>query len=397
MPDEPVIVEDVTVGWPAVRRWQRAELLRRHGDVEISLATTAEVTAFGDRLGARRSLRDFVESFDRGENTDLFAFDTSTSLLHGHDGGYKSKPPGNDASFDTPAGALAEDFTTPEIFKEFLRDAEIGWNMLSLGGADQGLQFHTHGASWLGLVYGAKEWWIYPPGAFPADVAAAMMPLHPAKAWVPPMTKLLENQRSREQLDTGDRLLHCVQQEGDALFIPAGFAHATRNLRPSIGVGGQAIWSAEDRLKSASGTSGGIPGTVLSWLGFNSGATSSQDYFAHVNSGLAAALQGNHATAAAEYQLALRLCNSSVELHVKLFEEQLALLAVRNLATRNIDCTFGNLTNGNAVDQEATSRGDPALAELRKAAAAAVNSGVDATLAAVKEGALVRPSSTPLE
>ena len=49
----------------------------------------------------------------------------------------------------------------------------------------------------------------------------------------------------------------------------------------------------------------------------------------HVNSGLAAALHGNHASAAAEYQLALRLCNSSVELYVKLFEEQLALLAVR--------------------------------------------------------------------
>lgn len=367
MPDEPVIVEGVTAGWPAVRRWQRAELLRLYGNVEISVATTAEVVALGDKLGARRSLRDFVESFDRGENTDLFAFDTSTSLLHGHDGGYKAMPPGYDASPDTPTGVLAEDFTTPEIFKDFLRDAEIGWNMLSLGGADQGLQFHTHGASWLGLVYGVKEWWIFPPGAFPADIAAAMMPLHPANDWVPPMTtKLLENQRSGEQLGNDDRLLHCVQQEGEALFIPAGFAHATRNLHPSIGtlsttsgfstyayrtpwptvclhilqmqpmpgVGGQAIWSAEDRSKSTSrsGSSASMPGAVLSWLGLNSGGAS-PDFFAHVNSGLAAALQGNHATAATEYQLALRLCNSSVELHVKLFEEQLALLAVRQSKT----------------------------------------------------------------
>eukprot|EP01043_Picozoa_sp_COSAG02_P044951 COSAG02_NODE_4062_length_5843_cov_2.288997_3_plen_117_part_00 len=97
-----------------------------------------------------------------------------------------------------------------------------------------------------------------------------------------------------------------------------------------VGVGGQAIWSAEDRSKSSSrsGSSGSIPEAVLSWLGLNGGGAS-LDYFAHVNAGLAAALQGNHATSAAEYQLALRLCNSSVELHVKLFEEQLALLAVR--------------------------------------------------------------------
>ena len=101
-----------------------------------------------------------------------------------------------------------------------------------------------------------------------------------------------------------------------------------------LGVGGQAIWSAEDRQKSASGTS---RGKVLSWLGLSaSSGGDSQDYFSHFNVGLAAALQGDHAAAAAEFQLALRLCNSSVELHAKLFEEQLALLAVRQ--SRNRTC-----------------------------------------------------------
>ena len=69
--------------------------------------------------------------------------------------------------------------------------------MLSLGGVNQGLQFHTHGASWLGLVHGAKEWWIYPPGELPAAVAASMMPLHPASAWAPPLGELLANTEVR--------------------------------------------------------------------------------------------------------------------------------------------------------------------------------------------------------
>ena len=96
-----------------------------------------------------------------------------------------------------------------------------------------------------------------------------------------------------------------MQQEGEALYLPAGWAHATRNLSPSIGVGGQAIWSAEDRQRSAAntGTEGGKG--LLSWLGIGGGATAGEggggrDYFSHVNAGLAAALQGDHATAASE-------------------------------------------------------------------------------------------------
>ena len=96
-----------------------------------------------------------------------------------------------------------------------------------------------------------------------------------------------------------------MQQAGEALYLPAGWAHATRNLSPSIGVGGQAIWSAEDRQRSAAntGTEGGEG--LLSWLGIGGGAAAGEggggrDYFSHVNAGLAAALQGDHATAASE-------------------------------------------------------------------------------------------------
>ena len=94
-------------------------------------------------------------------------------------------------------------------------------------------------------------------------------------------------------------------------------------------MGGQAIWSAEDRQVYASGKSDSILDTVLTGLGLSSSTGDNQDHFVHVNLGLAAALQNNHFTAAAEYERALKLCNSSVELHAKLFEERLALLAVR--------------------------------------------------------------------
>eukprot|EP01046_Picozoa_sp_COSAG06_P015031 COSAG06_NODE_950_length_11350_cov_12.434984_8_plen_287_part_00 len=203
LPDSPTIVEGVTEGWPAVHRWARPDLLRQHGDARLSAATTPEIAAFGGKYGAELTLRSLVEGFGTAEQeeaaTDLFAFDTSAKLLHGHDGGYRATTPSDAVPPDTPPGALAGDFTTPEIFKAFLRDADIGWNTLSLGGVNQGLQFHTHGASWLGLVHGAKEWWIYPPGELPAAVAASMMPLHPASAWAPPLGELLASTEVRSK------------------------------------------------------------------------------------------------------------------------------------------------------------------------------------------------------
>ena len=40
--------------------------------------------------------------------------------------------------------------------------------MLSIGPAMAGLPFHSHGASWLGLVGGEKLWLIAKPNALPA-------------------------------------------------------------------------------------------------------------------------------------------------------------------------------------------------------------------------------------
>lgn len=37
------------------------------------------------------------------------------------------------------------------------------WNIFSLGASGAGLPFHTHGETWLGVLYGAKRWALYPP------------------------------------------------------------------------------------------------------------------------------------------------------------------------------------------------------------------------------------------
>ena len=181
-----------------------------------------------------------------------------------------------------------------------------------------------------------------------------------------------------------------------------------------IGVGGQAIWSDEDRLKTSAASGAGTgrssaerggggllpPWSWLSWLragvgiasssggsdendrdaaanhlhssggGGGGGGLGGRDFFSHVNRGLAAALQDDHVTAVAEFKLATGLCNRSVELYVNLFEEQLAMLA------------------------EASARGgDPVAAELfalRNDASKTISTATDLTLAAMEDGAAAR-------
>ena len=157
LPDDgPLIVTGVTDAWPAAYRWRKQDLLRRRGDVLISAAGPSEIAGgVVHDLGARLPLRDFVPLMERHS---LFVFDTNASLLHGHDGGFTKYPPAMEPPEGASPGPLAHDIVTPPIFKTFLRGEEYGWNMLSLGGAEEGLGFHVHGASWLGLVYGVKEW-----------------------------------------------------------------------------------------------------------------------------------------------------------------------------------------------------------------------------------------------
>ena len=42
--------------------------------------------------------------------------------------------------------------------------------------------------------------------------------------------------------------MDCLQEAGEAVYVPAGWLHATLNIGETIGAGGQAHWSAAERL-----------------------------------------------------------------------------------------------------------------------------------------------------
>ena len=136
-PTEPVIIVDLQVGWRAQERWKKAELVRRHGFIEVwvgdSLAMGREgpETASGGTAQRQRQ-GDFVQSGMEGRYT----FDRSTVFQ------------------DYPS--LHDDFSLPAPFVP----TASAWSHLtfSVGPSSEGLGFHYHDAALNAVVYGKKRW-----------------------------------------------------------------------------------------------------------------------------------------------------------------------------------------------------------------------------------------------
>uniref|UniRef100_A0A7S3AFK9 JmjC domain-containing protein n=1 Tax=Haptolina ericina TaxID=156174 RepID=A0A7S3AFK9_9EUKA len=113
-----------------------------------------------------------------------------------------------------------------------------------LGPQRSGTAMHYHQSNWNLLFHGLKLWVITPPAhsIFHADHHAA--------------TSFERGGWLEEALGRADGTVHpdssprryCIQREGDVVFLPSGWAHATLNLRESIGVANFLRSVIEDEL-----------------------------------------------------------------------------------------------------------------------------------------------------
>ena len=78
------------------------------------------------------------------------------------------------------------------------------WSVLSVGASAGGLPLHEHGAAWLGLASGRKEWAVFAPGAPPPLSQRTAM--QPAAEWFGA---------------AGART--CVQPAGTVVLLPEGW------------------------------------------------------------------------------------------------------------------------------------------------------------------------------
>ena len=100
--------------------------------------------------------------------------------------------------------------------------------LVSASGRRAGLRLHQHGAAWLYLLTGAKQWWLaHPESALLGEEAVALASV----------------------ADEAATLCSIEQWPGELLFVPPMWFHATRNTAEgiTIGVGAQTVLSSLPR------------------------------------------------------------------------------------------------------------------------------------------------------
>ena len=87
-----------------------------------------------------------------------------------------------------------------------------------IGGRGSGVPFHIHGPGFNEVVHGGKRWFLYAPGAKPA--------------WNPDDSQAMWVERVLPTLDEDAAPLECSLEEGEVIYFPSNWLHATLNTHP---------------------------------------------------------------------------------------------------------------------------------------------------------------------
>jgi hypothetical protein len=224
-----LLTGSVLTHWPALHKWTRRAIMEQFGNRTIKVGIGSDIVNSGGGQGlATITVEDFLNVLN-SSSPDLFTFDVD---------------------FSTALPELKEDFRTPDFFLSFngegSRRQKQSWHMLSVGGSRRGLPFHVHGETWLGLVFGRKRWFLYPPGKGLTNMArVGHHPLLSVWHWFKHVLPHLKGE---------ERPLQCSQRAGEVMYLPPGWKHLTLNIGETVGVGGQAIYGADQRLRDRWGT-----------------------------------------------------------------------------------------------------------------------------------------------
>ena len=180
---------------------------------------------------------DTTVSVGSGSGTSFFEGAASSRMLLG---AFRAQMTPDDSVFDTQNSQAGRHAALPIPGVE--AEATEWWNVLSVGGAGAGLMLHEHGAAWLALGSGCKEWVSFPP-AHENDAAYGGRPaVESAAEWFAGMSA---------GAAVGGPGRRCSQPPGSVVLLPEGWTHATLNVEESWAVGRQREWQPEERLTAA--------------------------------------------------------------------------------------------------------------------------------------------------
>lgn len=115
---------------------------------------------------------------------------------------------------------LSQIFQLPAWLAEVYRPHTTPAFQFALGPPCSSAPFHYHEDAWNYLAAGAKLWWLRPP------VNATYNRQIPAREFL--------SSAARQEPGAGD--IVCIQQQGDFMYVPRGWAHQTLNLQLGVGI-----------------------------------------------------------------------------------------------------------------------------------------------------------------
>ena len=218
----------------------------------------ADVASFDGGGGEQRAQGDLVEQVTSDADGSFVAFDSSAAAA---------------SALDAVQAAIGWTPALRTLHSHHVsaaaaaKESGDGWPILSVGAFPGGLAPHVHGRSYLLLLQGTKIWKMWQPEQGMPEEARLALP--------PPLLRANASavMRSLLSLPRGSSAhpMVCKQRAGDVVLLPAGTHHATLNAAPktpaagaaaaaqeaggrrraglTIGVGGQAAWSLDDRLQ----------------------------------------------------------------------------------------------------------------------------------------------------
>tara|TARA_B100000780_G_C20887525_1_gene353201 strand:- start:38 stop:646 length:609 start_codon:yes stop_codon:yes gene_type:complete len=116
---------------------------------------------------------------------------------------------------------LDNDFQHPDIFQTFEWDKKTRNEQASfaIGPPGSGTYFHMHMSAWRAQIFGKTKWYLLPPHSYPGPMTGSMID------W-------LIKHRSTLPI----KPVEATTIEGDIMYIPTYWLHATFNLEYSVGV-----------------------------------------------------------------------------------------------------------------------------------------------------------------
>ncbi|KAI8924037.1 hypothetical protein BC831DRAFT_467704 [Entophlyctis helioformis] len=260
-PGRPVIVRDAASGWAANTEWSIENLVWKYGNTKFKVGQDDE--GFPVRMKLKYYLHYAIadEHGAKADDSPLYIFESSfahrdaeiqADIGGQHDQDKADDPDQNGDSrrvLDTPKSNLLNDYSIPKFFTDDLfklvgqrRRPPYRWIVIGPPRSGTGVHIDPLGTSaWNTLLQGRKRWVLFPPGA-PREIIDPKPRDwdNEAASWFafsyPRLQQPHPDSPANRSYAQVLGMIEFVQQPGETVFVPGGWAHAVMNLDFTVAV-----------------------------------------------------------------------------------------------------------------------------------------------------------------